>query len=228
MFSFAETAGLLRLNPHGNPTKSFKVPASRKVARFLSDKEAGAVEDTLLAMEGEGELNKAHGAIIRLLLLTGARKTEIVGLRWSEVDLHRRLLTLPPVRTKAGGKTGERNIVLPKAASRILSGIDRKPGQMRVFPASRGEGSTTNIQDTWEVVRTRSGIQVDGLASVRIHDLRHTFASLAVAVGSTLYVVKEALGHADSRTTERYAHLTNDPLRSMSEKVAARLGKAKS
>ena len=193
-----------------NPAKGVKLAKRATSERFLSREEAGAALAKLSELEAAGKMAKALGAIIRLLLLTGARKTEIVALRWSEVDLARKRLVLPPERTKAGGKTGGRRIALSAAAVDVLQ---EQPGREGwVFPSTRGDGHVTGTQKAWEKVR-----QAANLPGVRLHDLRHSFASFAVADGASIYLVGKALGHADTRTTERYAHLTDDPLQELAE-----------
>lgn len=200
-----------------NPCKAVKLAKRATVERFLTDKQATNLLQVLAEMQRDGEIKKAHADIIRLLLLTGARKTEIVGLRWSEVDRTRKRLVLPPERTKAGGKTGERRIQLGTAAVALL---EEQSGQSEfVFPAVRGDGPTTGVQKAWEAVRKRVG-----LADFRLHDLRHSFASFAVADGASLFLIAKALGHANARTSERYAHLAEDPVAALAEAAGRRFG----
>ena len=193
-------------------------------------------------MQAERAITATHADAFRLLLLTGARKTEIAGLLWSEVDLPQRRLVLPPERTKAGAKTGERRIALSEAARQLLADRPRaKAGTTHaayVFPAARGaEGPTKGLQKAWERLKARAdadalraaekaglpSTDALSLADLRIHDLRHSFASFAVADGASLFLVGRALGHADARTTERYAHLADDPLVALAEKASQRL-----
>lgn len=205
-----------------NPAKGVKLAANGSSERYLSDKEAAALFQTLTALESEGAISTAQASIFRLLLLTGARRNEIAGLRWSEVDLERRRLVLPPQRTKAGGKSGERRIPLNSLALEILEGLPRPHGAVWVFPASKGKpGHTTSAPKVWR----EKVCPAAKLSGVRLHDLRHSFASFAVADGASLPMIGKALGHANSRSTERYAHLADDPLRALSERVAGRLGK---
>ncbi len=214
MFNWAAGRGLAVDNP------AMRVSLPRRAAkdRFLSDAEAATLLETLSAMVEAGEAGAAHAAAIRLLLLTGARKSEIVGLRWSEVDFARTRLVLPPDRTKAGGKTGERRIMLSPAALEILD--KRRPdlADGLVFPAARGKGATTGLQKTWERVRSKAN-----LPGVRLHDLRHSYASFAIADGASLALIAKALGHATTRVTERYAHLTDDPVQALANRTGRRL-----
>jgi len=203
-----------------NPAKGLKLPAQRSLERFLSREEAARLLATLDAMEAESTVSSAHADIVRLLLLTGARKGEIVGLRWSEVDLERRRLVLPPERTKAGGKTGVRRIPLSRGAADILR--KRSNEFDFVFPSVRNpKAHTTEMQSSWEAIRKRAE-----LPDVRLHDLRHTFASFAVADGESLFLIGKVLGHASMAMTERYAHLADDPLQALAERNAQRIGGA--
>jgi integrase len=160
-----------------------------------------------------------------------ARKTEILGLRWSEIDNARKLLILPPVRTKAGGKTGERRIPLSAPALEILTRRrakakeawhDEAEGELRtydfVFPAARGQGHATGLRRAFMTVCTKAK-----LSGLRIHDLRHSFASFAIADGASLFLIGKLLGHASARTTERYAHLSSDPLQDAVNKIGSRI-----
>jgi integrase len=214
MFGWAAERGLVS----ANPAARIKLAMRPAKERFLSQIEAAKLLETLTAMVKADTADAAHADAIRLLLLTGARKNEIVGLRWEEIDFERTRIVLPPERTKAGGKTGDRRIPLSPAAMAILAA--RKPEEPAgpVFPAARGEGATTGLQKTWESVRTKAG-----LADVRLHDLRHSFASFAIADGATLALIAKALGHSTTRVTERYAHLSFDPVQALADRTGRRL-----
>ena len=203
-----------------NPAKGVRLPRRPAVERFLSAAEATTLMATIAAMRDERALDPGHADIFRLLLLTGARRTEIAGLRWSEVDLPRGRLTLPPDRSKAGGLTGERRIALGADARAILAQRQETRGEgVFVFPALRGaEGHTVGLQKAWTRVRLRAG-----LPDLRLHDLRHTYASFAIADGASLYLVGKALGHSSSRVTERYAHIRGDALDELAEAAGRRI-----
>ncbi|HBI19090.1 MAG TPA: integrase, partial [Brevundimonas sp.] len=159
-------------------------------------------------------------AVYRLLLLTGARRNEIAGLRWTEVDFDRRRLVLPPSRTKAGGRTGDRRISLNDMAFGILQRLYKTRGRSQfVFPATKGDnGYATSESKIWrDKVLPKAKLE-----GVRIHDLRHSFASFALADGASLPMIGKALGHANSRATERYAHLSDDPVRALAERIGER------
>ena len=216
MFAWGIEHGLVAANPFA----AVKLAAPPVRERFLSRNEAGRLLDALTAMEAAGGLGQAVGDAIRLLLLTGARKTEITGLRWSEVDVERKRLVLPPERTKAGGRTGERHITLSPPALQTLA--RRRPAKAKpddfVFPSARGDGHVVGIRRPFV-----KACAVAEIAGVRIHDLRHSFASFAVADGASLFLVSKLLGHASSRTAERYAHLSGDPLQDAAASIGKRL-----
>jgi integrase len=211
MYGWAVEHGLTT----ANPATGVRVERRASRERFLSVPEVIAMFEALRVQQAAGAIPQNHADIVRLLILTGARKTEIAALRWSEFDAARRQLVLPPERTKAGGKNGDRRIHLPTAAVLILGAVKRKPGSPWVFPGARGEGPTTGLQKSWSKVRTAAKLE-----GVRIHDLRHSFASLAAADGASLIVIQKALGHADSRTTQRYAHLADAAVADMVERTA--------
>jgi integrase len=213
MLNWAIAQGLLT----DNPAKGIELPRRPVKERFLSDVESIRLFETLLAMEADKSLNATHADVFRMLALTGARRTEIAGLRWSEVDLNRGRLVLPPSRTKAGEKTGDRRIALGSAARLILE-VRRGSNETFVFPAHRGGGHIVGLQKIWERVRTRAG-----LPGVRIHDLRHSYASFAIADGASLFMVAKALGHADTRVTERYSHIQGDALSDLAERAERRM-----
>jgi integrase len=227
-----EHGGLrLAVNPAKGAQRKLGKPAARE--RFLSTREAGGLLETLATMVANKTLNADHADVFRLLMLTGARRSEIAGLRWSEVDFDRSRLVLPPSRTKAGERTGERRIALNTAARKILvrrrSAADAREQRDReqrhnvppvpfVFPAYRGDGHVIGLQKAWQKVRTRAK-----LGDTRIHDLRHSYASFAIADGASLFMVAKALGHADTRVTERYSHLATDALDALAEAAGRRI-----
>jgi integrase len=114
-------------------------------------------------------------------------------------------------------------VALAAAALELLAGLrKRDPAGTWVLPAAKGEGGAyTGLQKDWERIRERAG-----LPGVRLHDLRHSFASFAVADGHTLFLVGKALGHQQTRTTEIYAHLSDDPLRRVADRTASRINAA--
>src|SRR5262249_21421441 len=149
-------------------------------------------------------------------VLTGCRKSEILTLRWEWVDFERACLRLPD------SKTGARLIPLGVPALQILARLPRVDRRSFVLPPERGAGGHfVGLQKFWTRARARAG-----LSDVRLHDFQHSFASFAVADGAALYLVGKVLGHKQSRTTEIYAHLHDDPLRAVAERTAAKIAAA--
>lgn len=200
--TLAESYGFLP--PGQSPclgVSSFKIPGQRE--RYLSRAEAGRL---MRALE-KGDSREASA--LRLLLLTGARKSEILKARWENVNLEQRLLTVPVSKS---GKA--RHIILSEAAVTVIKSIRRRESPW-LFPG-RAEGKPlSDLYLFWNKLRLELG-----LADVRIHDLRHTFASFLVNTGHSLYEVQKMLGHADPRTTMRYAHLEQAALLAAAEAVS--------
>ena len=190
-----------------------------KRERFISVDEVQKIFEATERLEKRGEVRSEFGLIIRLLILTGARRGEIQGLQWREVDLARRLIVLPDARSK----TGARRIPLSDAAIEVLEGIKRNGDY--VFPANRANaasGHTVGLPRAWRAIRDEAGLD-----DLRIHDLRHSFASFAAEAGASLQLIGKALGHTQMRTTERYAHLRDDPLNALVNEIGERVKGAK-
>jgi integrase len=196
-----------------NPAKGVRLLKGNKKERFLSEAEVARLAETLATMEREHRLSPSAVAAVRLLLLTGCRKSEILSLRWEWVDVQRGCLRLPD------SKTGAKVVPLAAAALELLGTLPRTSAY--VLPAAKGSGHYTGLQKDWERVRDRAV-----LSKLRLHDLRHSFASFAVADGHTLFMIGKLLGHKQARTTEGYAHLAADPLRTVADQTAARIAAA--
>jgi integrase len=156
-------------------------------------------------------------AAIRLLIFTGARLREILHLKWDEVDFQRGLLFLPK------SKTGKKTIVLNAPALSVLSGLPRT-GVYVIAGASAGEKDErprADLKKPWQALSHRAGLE-----GVRIHDLRHTHASVGAGAGLGLPIIGKLLGHTQATTTARYAHLDSDPLRKASNFIASELATA--
>jgi integrase len=134
----------------------------------------------------------------------------VLSLRWEWVDFERSTLRMPDSKTDA------KVVPLARAAIKLLAELPRCSDY--VLPAATGVGHYTGLQKDWERVRDRAG-----LSGVRVHDLRHSFASFAVADGNSLFMVGKVLGHKQARTTEIYAHLADGPLRMLADRTAARI-----
>ena len=210
IFSFAQERGLIA----ANPTRGVKRFKDVRRERFLSAAEMGRLGDVLAAHETANG-DKRHVAILRLLALTGARKNEIARLRWSEVDLERGVLRL------ADSKTGRKVIALGAAAIKVLSEVERTETPC-VFPDHRDGGKpVANLDWAWVVLREKAG-----LSDVRIHDLRHSFASTGLMAGQGLPLIGKLLGHSHVGTTARYAHLSDDPVRAAADRISATVAAA--
>jgi integrase len=228
MMTFGEGRGIVA----GNPTKGVEPFRGRKKERFLTDTEVGILGETLVEMESDGSLTWVASAAIKLLLLTGARRGEILALRWEEVDTERGCLRLQD------SKTGARIIRLAAAAVSLLVALPRS--SQWVLPAAKGSGHYVGLPKHWDAVRARANAiarnraeregrsleGTPGFDNIRLHDLRHSFASFAVQSGGSLYLVGKVLGHKQSRTTEIYAHASDEPLLATAELAAQRIARA--
>jgi integrase len=204
-----------------NPVFQVKKPKGRKLARFLSQVEAERLFAVLDEMECSEGLETAFADIVRLLLFTGARKGEIQNLEWSEVDFTHGMIALPRERSKTGERVitlGERSLtILTRRREVALQAPLGSPDLKWVFPSQKLFGPLEGMQKAWQRVRRRAD-----LIDVRLHDLRHSFASFAAADGASLLQIGKALGHTQAQTTERYAHLTNEPVRRMVSSIEGR------
>lgn len=191
--------------------------------RYLSEAEGANLWQAVADLEAERALSPAQTMIFRLLALTGARRGEIVGLRWSEVDLKRGLLLLPPLRHKSGKAAKPKAIPIPAAALALLTAWPRVPsagpGKDWLFPKADGSGPIEPPKRAWAKVTEKAG-----LTGLRMHDLRHTVASWAVGQGVSLPIVGKLLGHASAATTQRYAHLSVNAGADVLEAVAGIYG----
>ena len=157
----------------------------------------------------EGLVSQEGIAGLRLLLFTGCRVSEILSLRWDQIDFERRLISFEDT------KTGEQEFPLNPAVVEILAALPRSESNPYVLPG-REEGShISELRRAWIRVRDKAGLE-----DVRIHDLRHSFASVGVGLGLGLPMIGALLGHREVRTTARYAHLDNDPQQRASEAIA--------
>ncbi|WP_291297604.1 site-specific integrase [Elioraea sp.] len=186
----------------GNPCKGVQRFKEERRQRFLSEAELGTVGEAMTALEAEGKLNPYAASALRMLILTGARRSEIRTLRWENVDIDRACLHLPK------SKTGAKVIHLPPAAMQILGALPRIDRNPYVFPGEKAGAPFSCLNRPWNDVRVRAGLK-----PVRLHDLRHTHASLGAAAGLSLPVIGRLLGHSQPRTTAAYAHLADDPVK---------------
>jgi len=186
----------------------------RKKERYLSAVEFERLANVLSKREREGTEGPYAVAAIRLLALTGARLNEILTLRWDCVDFERQTLWLPD------SKSGRKPVFLSQPAIEVLANLPRFDGNPFVIVGEKRGEHLKNLQKPWGRVRKAAGLH-----DVRIHDLRHSYASIAAAAGLSLPVIGRLLGHTKSVTTERYAHLAAEPLRAANEAVGERIAK---
>lgn len=208
MLNLAEAWGL---RPDGsNPCRHIAKYREDRRERFLSDEELQRLGQVLSQSLAFGTESPFVVAAFRLLILTGCRLSEIQKLRWDYLDGNH--MVLPDT------KTGARRIPLPRAAREVLDALPRLDGNPFVIAGDKPGQHVTDLQKPWRRIRARAG-----LADVRIHDLRHTYASNAVSNGMPIQMVGKLLGHTQLQTTMRYAHLADDPVSRAAEENAARL-----
>lgn len=232
LYRYAVTCGLV---PKGfNPTTLVEAFREQRRERFLSTQELTRLGATIREAETTGIpwnidetkpkskhtpkkrltiIDDHATAALRLLILTGARLREILHLEWSHVDLERGLLLLPD------SKTGRKAILLNGPAITVLSALPQH-GKY-VIAGETPNACRHDLNRPWRAIRLRAG-----LGDVRLHDLRHTHASIGVGAGLGLPVIGKLLGHTQPSTTARYAHFGDDPLRNATELIGKRIAVA--
>jgi integrase len=236
MFSWAEGRGLV---PEGhNPARRIERYREEGRERFLLSDELARLGDTLRFAETEGlpwdadetgpkakhlakpdnrrvKLDPFAIAAIRLLILTGARLREILHAQWSQVDLERGVIFLPD------SKTGRKPIYLSAAAQAVLASLPRIEGNPHIIAGVKQGAPRADLKKPWAAV-----CRAAGLEGVRIHDLRHSFASFGAGASLGLPIIGKLLGHSQAATTHRYAHLDADPLRRAANTIGATIAAA--
>ncbi|MDE0436537.1 MAG: tyrosine-type recombinase/integrase [Bryobacterales bacterium] len=206
MFSLAEIWGL---RPDGsNPCRHVKRYKENKRERFLSPEETERLGEVL--REAESEMPSAVAAL-RLLLLTGCRLSEIQFLRWEHVKHD--CIELPDA------KTGGRIVPLGPEARAVLTDLPREDGNPWVIRGKLPGSHITDLQRPWRRIRARAELE-----DVRIHDLRHSYASRALALGESLTMIGKLLGHTQVQTTARYAHLARDSIQNAAARITGSIG----
>ena len=209
LMSWLETQ---KLRPkHSNPCSDIKRFRENRRERFLTQAELTRLGNVLAQAEREGETIYVVAAI-RLLILTGARLSEILSLKWDYIDFDRGLIFLPK------SKTGAKPIFLNETALQVLTATPRIQDNHHVIVGAAAGSHLVNLQKPWRRIRERAGLN-----DMRLHDLRHSFASFAAAQGASLLMIGKLLGHTQAQTTQRYAHLVADPVRNVAETVGKRL-----
>ena len=213
MFNLAELWGL---RPDGsNPCLHVKRHKEERRERFLSPEEIARLGSVLNDIEREGSESRSAVTAIRLLILTGCRRSEIQTLRWECVDLDAGELRLPDT------KTGARIVPLAPSAVRLLAALPRNEENPWVITGKKPGTHLTDLNHPWWRIRARAGLD-----DVRIHDLRHTFASRAIELGESLSTIGKILGHSQVQTTARYAHLARGSVKASAARVGDSIGDA--
>ncbi len=211
MLDQAEAWGLVPRG--GNPCRAVAKYRTRRLERFLTEEEFRRLGQVLDTLEAEGRLPVHAAAALRLLMLTGCRCGEITTLRWEDVDLEAKEIRL------RDSKTGPRVVPLSPGAARVLADLPRDAGNPWVIAGRKPGSRLSHIVYYWYRVRERAELD-----DVRIHDLRHSFASRALALGESLPTIGKLLGHSKIQTTARYAHLARDSVQESAARVAASIG----
>ena len=237
-FSFAANEGAR--SPHDNPAHGIELYPESGRERFLTPKEFARLGDALTRAERSGlppapkhrlqtkNLSKVKHtpknarvpipanpfavAAIRLLALTGCRENEILSLRWDAVDLDRGYLRF------ADTKTGRSNRPLGEPAAAIIRSLPRVKDSPYVIPGAKLNAPLREIKRLWHAVRHAADLK-----ELRLHDLRHAFASVPASSGESMLVIQHLLGHVRLGTTERYAHLGADPVKRAADKAAGEI-----
>ena len=194
-----------------NPAKGVERNPERGRKRYLSGDELARLTAALAKHP-----DKQAATIIRVLLLTGARRGEVLGMKWVDLDLDRGIWSKPASSTKQGT---DHVVPVSKPVCQLLKGIKTR-GEF-VFPSVGKTGHVVEIKKSWA-----SLCKAAGIAGLRVHDLRHSFASQLVSSGASLPLIGALLGHSNPATTARYSHLFDDPQRAAVEKIGVLVGAA--
>lgn len=211
MLTVAEDWGIRPQN--SNPATRIKKYREEEKKRYLSDDEQARLGNVLFEGLKSGDYSEYVVAAFYLLLLTGCRLREIQTLQWAFVtNTH---LELPD------SKTGRRRIPLPLEAREVLAALPRREGNPYVILGDSPDGHYNDLQKPWRKIRATAHLN-----DVRLHDLRHTYASVAVTNGIDPFMLKEILGHKNLSTTLRYSHLADDAVQRAAGSIASRMASA--
>ncbi|MBF0214715.1 MAG: tyrosine-type recombinase/integrase [Magnetococcales bacterium] len=213
MFNWMELVGLR--DDRTNPCLHVQKYKEQKRECLLNDDELARLGQAIAEVEAGGATSPYVIAALRLLILTGARLNEILKLRWDEVDFQHGALRL------GDSKTGAKSIDMNPPALELLAGIPRQEGNPFVICGKIEGHSMVNINKAWRVIKAKAGLD-----ALRIHDLRHAFASVGATMGMSLPVIGKLLGHSQAATTARYAHLSSDPLKKATATIGAHIAAA--
>jgi integrase len=195
-----------------NPAAGFIRNPENPRERFLDMKEIGRLSEVLASHK-----NRRAADVVRMLMLTGARRGEVLNARWEQFDLDAAVWTKPAATTKQ--RRLHRTPISGATVELLRTIRNRVPKDCPwVFPGDAEDKPLQEIKRFWDDVRVKAN-----LPGVRVHDLRHTFASLLVSGGMSLPMIGKLLGHTQVQTTQRYSHLFDDPLRAGLEEVGEAL-----
>ena len=210
MFNLAERWGIR--NAGSNPCRNIDKYKENKREKFLSDKELAQLGEVLAQADSNGTETPYSIAAIRLLIFTGARRGEILTLEWDHVDFDRAMMFLPE------SKTGQKVVYLSAPALETLASVPRLENNPYVICGLKFAAHLVNLAKPWGRISKAANLK-----GVRLHDLRHSFASIAASGGLSLPMIGKLLGHTQSATTQRYAHLAADPVRAANEAIGQRI-----
>ena len=209
MFNIAERWGM---RPDGsNPCRHVEKYPQHPRERFLSAEELARLGDALADYDG----SPYAIAAVKLLAFTGARLGEVLGLRWEWIDFERGEARLPD------SKTGAKTLHLPPPALAVLAELPRLDGNPHVIAGAKESAALVNLEKPWRAIRAAARLD-----DVRLHDLRHAFASVTASSGMGLPIIGKMLGHTQPTTTARYAHLASDPIKAAAAAVAGKIAAA--
>ena len=186
---------------NSNPCLGVPKYPEKKMDRFLNVEELARLEKALLERETTDLASSYTIDTFRLLIYTGCRLGEVLSLKWDDVDFEDCCLRLNE------SKTGKRTIPLNESAMKVLCSVQKQEGNPYVFCGNKVGTHLVAVQKTWQRIRKKAGI-----SDVRIHDLRHSFASFMIKNGVSIFEISKLLGHKDIKTTMRYAHLADREL----------------
>src|SRR6516164_7110090 len=192
-----------------NPCRHVEKFRENKRERFLSVEELAQLGAACQRCEENGTIGRSFLALVRLLIFTGARLSEIQKAQWEWIDVKSGVLRLPD------SKTGAKIIILPAPALEVLARVTRISGSPYIITGENNR-YMVSVWKPWAILCARAGLK-----DVRLHDLRHSFASIGAAGGMSLNVIGGLLGHRQAQTTSRYAHLATDPLKAAANQIAS-------
>lgn len=207
---FAVTRGMRS----DNPAIGMRKFPEKKLERFLSPVELAKLGEALAAAEALGVENPYAITALKLLVLTGCRKNEILTLKRSQIDQYHRCLRLPD------SKTGAIIVHLGAPAMQVIADTKAVAGNPFLLPGRTTGTHVTDLKTCWSRVRKAAGLK-----DVRIHDLRHSFASIGAGTGDSMLIIGALLGHRSAKTTQRYTHLSDHPLRSAAERISTEIAR---